>query len=173
MRAILLLFSSACVLLGGTNAFSLNSRELHFRPNGFLHFFAVPTLLITLSTQQVLPASAMPAEGIAKNFVEVSSSPYKLSDSPAFKLLPREMQKSTVVKQLQDLKDLQDSRLDQCADRGIYWEQCFFMGESEGVSAIDKVIFGKGDDQSGIDPQFISPVGAMNPPPEKKSIPTW
>eukprot|EP00986_Skeletonema_menzelii_P019802 scaffold29164_cov171-Skeletonema_menzelii.AAC.1 len=69
---------------------------------------------------------------------------------------------------------MQDARLDKCADRGVYWEQCFFMGESEGVDTIGKVIFGKGEDQSGIDSQFISPVGALNPPPEKKkSIPTW
>ena len=187
MKASSVKLSVVCALLGGVNAFPTferitnniiggerASKGLHFRSSAFLHFFTIPTLMITLSTQQAQPASAMPTEGTPKSFIEVvSSAPYKLSDSPAFKLLPREMQKSTAVKQLQDLRDLQDSRLDQCADRGIYWEQCFFMGESEGVSAVEKVIFGKGEDQSGIDSQFISPVGAFNPPPEKKSIPTW
>jgi hypothetical protein len=182
MKATLINCSLACALLIiCTDAFSTRQRtvssigrqntseELQLRPNkDFLRFFAIPTLLISLSTQQVQPATAMTNE-----ILKISSS-YKLSDSAAFQLLPREMQKSTAIKQLQDLKDMQDSRLDKCADRGVYWEQCFFMGESEGLDAIEKVIFGKGESQSGIDSQFISPMGALNPPPEmKKSIPTW
>lgn len=173
MKATLINFSLACALLICAEAFSstrhsngshTSSEELlHLRRrNDILRFLAIPTLMISLSVQ---PATATTNDG---------TSSYKLSDSAAFKLLPREMQKSTAIKQLQDLKELQDARLDKCADRGIYWEQCFFMGESEGVDAIGKVIFGKGESQSGIDSQFISPVGALNPPPEmKKSIPTW
>jgi hypothetical protein len=163
MKATLIIVCSlACV---GADAFSSapSSQELLRRPNDFSRFLAIPMLMVSLSVQ---PATAMTNDG--------GTSSYKLSDSAAFKLLPREMRKSTAIQQLQDLKELQDARLDKCADRGIYWEQCFFMGQSEGVDAIGKVVFGIGDSQSGIDSQFISPVGALNPPPEmKKSIPTW
>lgn len=34
-------------------------------------------------------------------------------------------QQATIAK----MKDLQDYRLDLCADRGTYWEQCFWFGE--------------------------------------------
>jgi len=186
MKATLIKCSLACALLVCTDAFSTRQRtinsigasseELQHRPNDFLRFLAIPTLLITLSVQQVQPANAMTSEGSSYDVLQKITTPYKISDSAAFQLLPREMRKSTAVKQLQDLRDLQDSKLDQCVDRGVYWEQCFFMGESEGVDTVGKVIFGKAEEQSGIDSQFISPVGALNPPPETKkslSIPTW
>ncbi len=184
MRATLI----KCLLAGAplvcSDAFSINSVGIagacaeeseRNKPNDFLRFFTIPTLLTTLSIQLVQPASAMTfTEGPSYESIQKASTPYKLSESAAFQLLPREMQPSTAIKQLQDLRDLQDARLDKCADRGVYWEQCFFMGESEGVDTIGKVIFGKGEDQSGIDSQFISPVGALNPQSEKKnSIPTW
>mmetsp|Transcript_22499 Transcript_22499/g.34607 ORF Transcript_22499/g.34607 Transcript_22499/m.34607 type:complete len:198 (+) Transcript_22499:54-647(+) len=189
MRVNLIKCSLACALLVCTDAFSSRQKTINsigaspeelqyrqYRPNHFLRLLAIPTLLITLSVQQVQPASAMTSEGSSYDVLQKITTPYKISDSAAFQLLPREMRKSTAVKQLQDLRDLQDSKLDQCADRGKFWEQCFFMGESEGVDTIEKVIFGKGEEQSGIDSQFISPVGALNPPPETKksmSIPTW
>jgi len=175
----------ACALLVCNDAFSARQRtinrvgacseQIQHKTNDLLRFFTLPTLLITLSVQQVQPASAMSSEGPSSyDVLQKITSPYKLSESSAFQLLPRELQQSTAIKQLQDLKDMQDDRLDRCADRGVYWEQCFFMGESEGVDTIGKVIFGKGEDQSGIDSQFISPVGPLNPPPvKKKSIPTW
>lgn len=174
----------ACALLVCSDAFSTRQRtntiiggcseQIQHKSNDFLRFLTIPTLLITLSIQQVQPASAMTSEGSSYDVLQKMSSPYKLSESAAFQLLPREMRQSTAIKQLQDLKDMQDDRLDKCADRGVYWEQCFFMGESEGVDTIGKVIFGKGEEQSGIDSQFISPVGPLNPPPmSKKSIPTW
>ena len=187
MKATLIKCSLACALLICTDAFSTrqrtnniigaSSKELQHKPNYCLRFLAIPTLLISLSTQQVQPANAITSEGSTSfDILQKITTPYKISDSAAFQLLPREMPKSTAVKQLQDLRDLQDSKLDQCADRGVYWESCFFMGESEGVDTIGKVVFGKGEEQSGIDSQFISPVGALNPPPETKksmSIPTW
>eukprot|EP00804_Cyclotella_cryptica_P020973 CCRYP_009298-RA/>CCRYP_009298-RA protein AED:0.37 eAED:0.37 QI:0/-1/0/1/-1/1/1/0/165 len=70
-------------------------------------------------------------EGFSSTLQQGSSS-YKLVDSNAFKLLPREPRLTRPDKELRDLKDLQDSRLDVCADRGIFWEQCFMFGQSGG-----------------------------------------
>ena len=41
--------------------------------------------------------------------------------------------KAKARKELSDLKNLQDSRLDLCADKGKNWEQCFMFGESPTV----------------------------------------
>lgn len=140
----------ACSLLVCSDAFFTRQRtsnivgtcseQIQHKTNDFLRFFTIPTLLITLSVQQVQPASAMTSDGPSYDVLQKISSPYKLSESAAFQLLPREMRQSTAIKQLQDLKDMQDDKLDKCADRGVYWEQCFFMGESEGVDTIGKDI---------------------------------
>lgn len=175
---LLIIFSLACALLIECNDAFLTSigksgEELPRTQNDFLHIFTI----ISILSQPVLPAEAtMTDRSFTNDSVQIVSS-YKLSESAAFKLLPREMQKSTAMKKLQDLKDLQDDRLAQCADRGVYWEQCFMFGESEsGIDAIGKVVTGKGDDslnRNGIDYQLISPIGALNPPTETKKIPTW
>ncbi len=52
---------------------------------------------------------------------------YKLSETSAFKVLRREP-----VSELKDLKDLEDSRLALCEEKGIFWEQCFIYGQSKG-----------------------------------------
>lgn len=90
----------------------------------------VPFFLMHLSTQ---PAIA----------VDVSSEQYSLQTIPlsqaqAFQTLPREdarqirslLVPSPTRKKIQDLKGLQDARLDSCADRGVYWEQCFMFGDT-------------------------------------------
>ena len=54
-----------------------------------------------------------------------------LSQTQAFQTLPREDERhvkswlfpAPTRKRTQDLKDLQDARLDRCADRGVCWEQ--------------------------------------------------
>jgi len=41
-------------------------------------------------------------------------------------------------KQLNDLKNLEDSRLELCADKGKNWEQCFMFGESPTLQSGNK-----------------------------------
>lgn len=90
----------------------------------------------------------------------------KLVDTYAFQRLPKEIQ-------LDALKELMDSRMDRCIDRGEYWEQCFMFGESDGGSRAvlegDKT---KPRIMNGLDYQLISPMGAINPS-EGKNPPTW
>jgi hypothetical protein len=62
-----------------------------------------------------------------------SASSYKLSDSTAFQMLPREPTITKSAKELRDLKELEDRRLDRCADKGMFWEQCFIFGESDSL----------------------------------------
>lgn len=55
--------------------------------------------------------------------------------------------KKTAMKQLIDLQNLQDERLDQCVDKGIDWEQCFMFGNSSSMTFAD----GQGNDwQKGL-----------------------
>ena len=88
------------------------------------------------------------------------------------------------LKELQALKDLQDDRLDQCADRGIFWEQCFMYGESSSESITKygtKARTSKFSDinqkiRNGLDYQMISPLGAMEPENSdiaRRMPPTW
>lgn len=183
MKSILIhCFLTCSLILCNTDAFSArHNRPINNRGRKSteelqhpLRVFAIPTLIVSLFLQSGLPAAAVINEGgcFINDSVEIISL-YKLSDSTAFKLLPRETQKSTSVKKLQDLKDLQDSRLAKCADRGVYWEQCFMFGESDSVNSIEKVVTGKGQGQSGIDHQLISPIGALHHSSEIKTIPTW
>ena len=94
------------------------------------------------------------------------NSGYSLSDTAAFKLLPRQPVLSGAVKELRDLQDLQDDRLAACADKGQMWEQCFMYGQSDGVEV-------RGADEGRMDYQLISPVGSLNLPQDTKKIPTW
>jgi hypothetical protein len=111
-----------------------------------------------------------------------------LSQSNAFRALRREPIMSQARRQLEDLKDLEDSRLDQCADRGVYWEQCFMFGESNtrtpttsNRSTSDTNTGGNGDlrvRESGLDNQLLSPIGAFEPgstsrPGKSSKPPTW
>lgn len=51
--------------------------------------------------------------------------------------------KAKARKELVDLKNLQDSRLDICADKGRNWEQCFMYGESPTIQEAELKVFWK------------------------------
>jgi hypothetical protein len=110
----------------------------------------------------------------------------KLSDTEAFKTLRRELPVSRAVRELNDLKDLQDSRLGTCADRGVMWEQCFMFGDSEsersgaGKGGLNTAGGGRrakkggSNPNNGLDYQLISPIGAFDPGQASAArIPTW
>lgn len=86
-------------------------------------------LIAPMILMAALPAEDARAAPITQSTTQSIS--YKLSDSNAFKLLPREPSITKSAKELQDLKELEDERLDKCVDRGIFWEQCFIFGESD------------------------------------------
>lgn len=67
----------------------------------------------------------------ATSFPEAKSPFYKLSNSDAFKLLPREPTFTKSQRDLRDLKQFEDERLDQCVEKGIFWEQCFLFGQKD------------------------------------------
>lgn len=82
------------------------------------------------------------------------------------------------LKEFQALKDLQDDRLAKCADRGLFWEQCFMYGETSerrtGIFRKSSVIDQKLKD--GLDYQLISPMGAIeseNTGRKNSMPPTW
>jgi len=92
-----------------------------------------------------------------------------LADTEAFRSLRIEVPTIRAIRKINALKDLQDSRLEKCVDRGIFWEQCFMFGENDGK---------KDETNSEMDYQFISPTGALNPGTSavnklKTKIPTW
>jgi len=65
----------------------------------------------------------------AANAVEEAFSSNKLGQSRVFQALPTEYSRNIPLKSNKRvLQDLQDSRLDLCADRGTYWENCFMFG---------------------------------------------
>lgn len=134
-------------------------------------------LSTTLLLQPLLPirVCAIPNDGIPS--VISSTKVTKLSQTKEFQMLPRETLQlpptslssplKEAIKELKDLQDFQDARLDMCADRGIFWEQCFMFGESDDSKV------GNDGVRKRMDNQLISPMGALNPPSELKSIPTW
>ena len=93
----------------------------------------------------------------------------KLSESEAFQRLRREPPRTRAMRELTELQELQDARLDACADRGALWEQCFMFGDS--ASASDSSSGGGGGGtkakrgatnlQNGLDYQYLSPIGAL------------
>lgn len=88
-----------------------------------------------------------------------------------------ETRQSSQLRELRDLKDLQDMRLDQCADRGVFWEQCFMFGEGKmpNSSRGKRAVMSNGDSwKNSLDYQFLSPVGASEPASDKERMPpTW
>ena len=91
----------------------------------------------------------------------------KLSESEAFKTLRREPPTSRAMRELTELQELQDARLDACADRGTLWEQCFMFGDSASDSSSvggvggTKAKRGATNLQNGLDYQYLSPIGAL------------
>lgn len=109
----------------------------------------------------------------------------KLLDSEAFKNLRREKPQTKAMRDINDLKQLQDDRLDQCADKGEFWEQCFMFGESSNINndansgqqdgTRAKKGLGNSEWRNGLDYQLISPTGAIQPGSSrgKTGPPTW
>ena len=71
----------------------------------------VPSLLFAPG-----PAEAAPFQEVAPNY---SSSFRRLSETESFKSLRREPVLARAVKEVRDLQELQDSRLEKCADRYV------------------------------------------------------
>lgn len=88
---------------------------------------------------------------------------YNLSETDAFKSLRREPTYSGAMKELKDLQNLEDSRLASCEEKGIFWEQCFMYGQSNGERGSRK------------NERMISPSGSLNPSNENNKVmaPTW
>lgn len=132
-----------------------------------LHLSAV---LFLSCWMQIESASAVIPMSATTTFA--TSTPFRIADSTAFKLLPREAPLTKAVKELNDLRDLEDYRLDACAERGVFWEQCFFLGESDDGVVSSEGMQG-GAARMRYDSQLLSPSGALNPPKEQSKIPTW
>lgn len=129
----------------------------------------------TRSNDQEKPISATHANSFRSHHLIASA----LSNSKAFQNLPREpmipsqfqSKKSKALKQVRELQDFQDDRLAQCADRGVFWEQCFMFGERSQA----RLSRNREEEQwkNGVDYQYISPLGALNPADQDKMPPTW
>ena len=129
------------------------------------------TMTICLLPMQ--PASAVPTfdELIRSQNIEVMAYNPSLSDTDAFKQLPRQKAYTGAVKELMDLQEMQDTRLSACEDKGKFWEQCFMYGQSnDGISPVKNKF---GEDRGRMDNQLISPTAALNPPSDSTKIPTW
>ena len=109
----------------------------------------------------------------------------KLSETEAFQNLRRDPPTTRALRELSELQELQDARLDACADRGALWEQCFMFGDSAsdgGGGGGTKAKKGSGNLQNGLDYQYLSPIGVLEsgdsgsqqqPNRPKTKIPTW
>mmetsp|Transcript_26860 Transcript_26860/g.79392 ORF Transcript_26860/g.79392 Transcript_26860/m.79392 type:complete len:221 (-) Transcript_26860:82-744(-) len=104
------------------------------------------------------------------------SLPPPLAQTDAFRSLRRERPVDRAVREINDLRDLQDSRLATCEDKGVFWEQCFMfgLGGEQGTKARS----GGGVAENRMDYQLVSPTGALNPTPgtsggERVRPPTW
>mmetsp|Transcript_7588 Transcript_7588/g.11407 ORF Transcript_7588/g.11407 Transcript_7588/m.11407 type:complete len:164 (+) Transcript_7588:96-587(+) len=71
-------------------------------------------------------------------FFSIASSPVYAEDYSFFQQPPKDPLKVKALKELSDLKKLQDSRLELCIERGREWEQCFMYGDSQS-SPVKKV----------------------------------
>mmetsp|Transcript_1946 Transcript_1946/g.4187 ORF Transcript_1946/g.4187 Transcript_1946/m.4187 type:complete len:198 (+) Transcript_1946:91-684(+) len=108
------------------------------------------------------PSLSLPPQTPTTKLAPPRPSPFgsfSLGNSNAFRLLTRDPPLSQAERRLRDVTELQDERLDSCADRGPYWEQCF--------------MFGMRDDAKGIDYQWGSPEASLEPPMKLGRPPTW
>ena len=67
-------------------------------------------------------------------------------------------------KELNNLKNLQDSRLEICADKGKNWEQCFMFGESPTIQQSEQKIFWHSGDKD-INKNDVTTKSRTNSPP--------
>jgi hypothetical protein len=65
----------------------------------------------------------------------VASPAFAASFEETFSIAPayKDPLKAKALQDINNLKDLQDSRLDICAEKGKDWEQCFLFGESSTI----------------------------------------
>ena len=151
---------------GGSNGGKTFSMEKRVNANNkkiskLQPWFITPAFILLASSWYPMEAaSAAPFQSPEMDAVVINKL---LSDTNAFKSLPRERAYSGAVKELIDQQDLQDSRLQACQDKGIWWEQCFMFGQNDG----DQSVRGR------MDSQLISPMGLLNPPSDSQKIPTW
>jgi len=147
------------------------------------------------------PSADVAASVLRRQLIQrVAPTNPKLSDTDAFRNLQREPPTTTTraLRELAELQELQDARLEACAERGSLWEQCFMFGDSalssssssDGGSSSGGTKARKGATnlQNGLDYQYLSPVGALESgesgnaklllqqeasQPKKATIPTW
>ena len=140
--------------------------------------------IATVATSAIMALSILSASPLSSHASDASPSDItasilrrqivstKLSETEAFQKLRREPPTTRSLRELTQLQDLQDARLDACADRGTLWEQCFMFGDSEsnggssgsgggGGSGGTKAKKGATNLRNGLDYQYLSPVGAL------------
>lgn len=132
--------------------------KINSRPVSLLAPLLVPALVFTQNLF-LSPAMATPEQT------------QRLSESKEFQSLRREPKLPPGRQQIRDLQDLQDSRLEQCANRGVFWEQCFMFGESGSYLPKEKQ-----DDRGGklnivYDNESLSPRDTLKRP-ESESVPS-
>lgn len=93
---------------------------------------ALPMFIITTSISS--PTDDYSAHAATIDTTSQTISAYKLSNTQEFKTLPKEPILTPSAKELRDLKELQDRRLDECVEKGVFWEQCFIFGENDSSS---------------------------------------
>eukprot|EP00568_Trieres_chinensis_P004692 CAMPEP_0183314814 /NCGR_PEP_ID=MMETSP0160_2-20130417/49726_1 /TAXON_ID=2839 ORGANISM="Odontella Sinensis, Strain Grunow 1884" /NCGR_SAMPLE_ID=MMETSP0160_2 /ASSEMBLY_ACC=CAM_ASM_000250 /LENGTH=216 /DNA_ID=CAMNT_0025480225 /DNA_START=56 /DNA_END=706 /DNA_ORIENTATION=- len=162
------------LMTGTTRLIGMMSGRSPLRPRGVILSKATAAILLFTSSQFTVPslAEAMPTSIALPTDQSPAVVNMRLSETDAFKSLRRERPVSRAVRELNDLKDLQDSRLDACADRGVFWEQCFMFGQNdeEGTRAKN----GRNRNmENGLDYQLLSPMGALDPGPGRGKPPTW
>ena len=115
----------------------LHRNAVQLTTYGFLALTLIPPLFISLP----------PAEAADADFFSRAETQYQSSSNNLVIPQKYDARKATAMKQLIDLQNLQDERLDQCVDKGLDWEQCFMFGNSSSVTFAD----GQGNDwQKGL-----------------------
>jgi hypothetical protein len=139
-------------------------KKSHMKTNFPSTAIATTLLMFSVISYPMASGATPPPQGI------FADRPPTLSQSSGFANLPRERPLTRAIRERNDLKDLEDYRLDVCAERGVYWEQCFMYGEGTTGQAKTKQTM----INNGLDYQLISPLGALDPGISKKNMPpTW
>lgn len=102
--------------------------------------------------------------GLGVLLFSIASSPVYAEDASFFQQPSKDPLRVKALKELNDLKKLQDSRLELCVERGRDWEQCFFYKDSQS-SPVKKVNQPK--------PQKATIDNSVMDEPRTKKPPTW
>jgi len=113
--------------------------------------FIIPmiTICLIISSSSLLMQLPEPAYAIEENYSFMPSNVYPSdlqrmkTQKTSFFNAKSDYFESKARKELTDLKVLQDSRLDMCADRGDNWEQCFMFGDSQSPTSGGYTVKGK------------------------------